>query len=70
MSGERYSVYDYRWVVLAVFVFINITIQIMITFLHHLTSIPILPGQRSSNRVAGNDLYACLYSRSRCRYPG
>ncbi len=33
MSAERYSVYGYRWVVLAVFVFINITIQILwITF--------------------------------------
>jgi len=33
MSDTRYSVYGYRWVVLAVFVFINITIQILwITF--------------------------------------
>jgi MFS family permease len=33
MSAERYTVYGYRWVVLAVFVFINITIQILwITF--------------------------------------
>ena len=33
MSEDRYAVYGYRWVVLAVFVFINITIQILwITF--------------------------------------
>jgi MFS family permease len=33
MSNNRYSVYGYRWIVLAVFVFINITIQILwITF--------------------------------------
>lgn len=33
MSAERYSVYGYRWVVLGVFVLVNITIQILwITF--------------------------------------
>lgn len=33
MSNSQYSVYAYRWVVLAVFVFINVTIQILwITF--------------------------------------
>lgn len=33
MSDDRYSVYGYRWVVLAVFMFINVTIQILwITF--------------------------------------
>src|SRR5829696_1159228 len=29
MSDRRYSVYGYRWVVLAVFMFINLTIQML-----------------------------------------
>ena len=53
MANKDYKLYSYRWVVLGVFMFINLTIQMLwITYrAHHWTCSKVLRCNRSADRL-------------------
>ena len=59
MKDQTYRVYGYRWVVLGVFMFVNLTMQMLwITFCpHHRSSGQILRGDRLADWFLGNVLH-------------
>ncbi len=61
--ASNYKLYSYRWVVLAVFMFINLTIQMLWITLcaDHRTGSGVLRGDRSADRPAGNDVHDRLH---------